>query len=76
MAKFLDPERIRIQNFRLPDSDPKNRNPLKFQESAIRGKSGFFSTDFCKNPNPTQKFNGLPSLVQITGRTGYVSRSL
>ncbi len=24
-----------------------------------------FLTDFCKNPNPTQKLDGLPSLIKL-----------
>ncbi len=41
----------------------KIHNPQKFQEFSIREKSFFFKTDFCKNPNPTPKFDGLSSLI-------------
>ncbi len=46
----------------------ESENPLKFQSSEIRGKSKFFKTDFCKNPNPhpIQKFDGLPPLIMVS----------
>ncbi len=48
-----------------PQSESENLQSVKFQESEIRGKSGVFLTDFCKNPNPhpIQKLDGLPPLV-------------
>ena len=44
--------RIRISAIRYNSKNPKSvENP------------SFFKTDFCKNPNPTSKFDGLPSLI-------------
>ena len=43
---------------KICNANPKIRNSIKFQESAIREKSGGFG----KNPNPNQKLEGLQSL--------------
>ena len=41
------------------------RNPPKIRIRNPR-ESAFFWTDSCKNPNPVQKFDGLPSLILIS----------